>query len=251
MSDLLPATFPGNRRAAVSLTHDDAFAQHLDIAMPQLESFDLRGTFYIPTRASGGSCWHDRPADWNSAAARGHEIANHTQYHPCGMKGRDWVKPNFSLESYTLGRIERELLDATADIHVAVGERGPMSFAYTCCEDWVGPQRDSYRPIVSRLFPAARGCGDRILTDPFNCDRHFIPGWIIRPTTALTDVLRFIDEAIEQGKRAVLTFHGVGGGHSINVSANFHLELLDHIAGLRERLYCDSFIKVAQQIPRG
>ncbi|HMB95475.1 MAG TPA: polysaccharide deacetylase family protein, partial [Tepidisphaeraceae bacterium] len=133
----LPGIFPGNRRAAVSLTYDYAFPEHLDLVIPQLESFDLRGTFYIPTRFVESSAWNTRPDDWKRAAQAGHEIANHTQYHPCGKQGRDWIKPNFSLEAYSLSRIERELIDASTDIHNVVGEGGPVSYAYTCSEDWV------------------------------------------------------------------------------------------------------------------
>jgi sialate O-acetylesterase len=166
------------------------------------------------------------------------------------MKGRDWVKPNFSLEAYSLSRIERELIDASADIQNIVGDQGRISYAYTCCDDWVGPQRESYRPIVSRLFPAARGCGNRVLVDPYNCDLSFVPGQMVFQNTKIADVLSFIDEAVEQNKWAVLVFHGVGGGHAINISANFHLELLDHIANLRDRLCCDTFVNIAAKIPK-
>jgi peptidoglycan/xylan/chitin deacetylase (PgdA/CDA1 family) len=249
MSDLLPAIFPDNRRAAISLTYDDAIAQHLDLVMPQLESYKLRGTFYVPTRTE--STWIDRSNDWKIAAHRGrHEIANHTQYHPCPKQGNDWVKPNFSLEAYSLSRIEQEIIDASKDIAAVIGEQGPISFAYTCAADWVGPQRTSYRPIVARLFPAARGGGERKLIDPRDCDLNFVPAWAMMETTQLADVFAFIDEIIKQGKWAVLCFHGVGGGHSINVSANFHLDLLDHIAARSDRLWCDTFINVAKQIPR-
>jgi sialate O-acetylesterase len=103
---ILPGIYPNGARGAVSLTYDDALAVHLDTAMPQLESFGLRGTFYIPTRASMADAWRERPADWRAAAERGHEIANHTQYHPCSIT-HDWVKPNFSLESYSLAAWSR------------------------------------------------------------------------------------------------------------------------------------------------
>jgi peptidoglycan/xylan/chitin deacetylase (PgdA/CDA1 family) len=250
MNNDLPAIFPDNRRAAVSLTYDDALDQHLDLVMPQLESYDLRGTFYVPTRTKN-SAWITRPTDWKIAAERGkHEIANHTQYHPCGMKGRDWVKPNFSLEAYSLARIEQELVEASKDIAAVIGEQGPISYAYTCGDDWVGPNRESYRPTVARLFPAARGGANRKLVDPYDCDLNFATGWGMFEATKLPDVFAFIDEAIEQGHWAILIFHGVGGGHNINVSAKFHLEILDHIANRRDRIYCDTFINIAKEIAK-
>jgi sialate O-acetylesterase len=244
MSDLLPGVFPDDRRAAISLTYDDGLAEHLDLVIPQLESFGLRGTFYVPTRYVENSSWTSRSQEWASAARRGHEIANHTQYHPCGGEGRDWVKPNFRLEAYSPGRMESELIGASADIRATVGDQGPHSYAYTCGDDWVGPQRSSYRPIVSRLFPAARSASPG-LADPYECDLSFVPAWAMFDTTPRTDVLRWIDEAIERGRWAVLIFHGVGGGHSINVSPQFHLEIVDHVVRHRDRLWCDTFLKVA------
>jgi peptidoglycan/xylan/chitin deacetylase (PgdA/CDA1 family) len=250
MTFQLPGFFPDNRRAAISLTYDDALDQHLDIAIPQLESFGLRGTFYIPTRMAD-SAWITRPAEWKIAAERGHhEIGNHTQYHPCGMKGRDWVKPNFSLEAYSLARIEQELIHASRDIAAVVGEQPAVSYAYTCGDDWVGPEHTSFRPTVARLFPAARGVSSSTLIDPFNCDLNFVPGWALFETTKLDDVITSIDEAVKLGRWLVLIFHGVGGGHHINVSANFHLEIIDHIAKLRERLWCDTFVNVAEKLSR-
>ena len=248
----LPSFFPNNHRAAISLTYDDALPQHLDLVMPQLESFGLRGTFYIPTQSKGDSAWITRPQDWKTAVGRGrHEIANHTQYHPCGMHGRDWVKPNFSLEAYSLARIEDELIHASRDIAEVIGDQGAISYAYTCGDDWVGPEKISYRPVVARLFPAARGVGNRKLVDPYDCDLNFVPGWAMVETTKLEDVLAFIDQAVETGRWAVLVFHGVGGGHHINVSAQFHLEILDRIATLRDQIWCDTFVKVAEKIRQG
>jgi len=245
----LPSFFPDKHPAAISLTYDDALPQHLDLVMPQLESFGLRGTFYIPTQLKGDSSWFTCPGDWKTAVQRGrHEIANHTQYHPCGMRGRDWVKPNFSLEAYSLSRIEDELVHASKDIVDVVGDQGAITYAYTCGDDWVGPEKTSYRPVVDRLFPAARGVDHRKLVDPYDCDLNFVPGWAMFETTKLADVLALIDEAVERGRWIVLVFHGVGGGHHIDVSAHFHLEILDRIAVLRDQLWCDTFVKVAERI---
>src|SRR5688572_9331856 len=122
---MLPGMFPGSARGAVTLAYDDALPQHLDIAIPDLEAANLRGTFYIGTRMGGSSCFESRPAEWRAAAERGHEIGNHTQYHPCSA---DWVKPNFRLEAYTISRMEGELVAANRDIAAVVGNDNPRSF---------------------------------------------------------------------------------------------------------------------------
>ncbi len=41
-------TWPNGAAAAVSLTFDDNCASHLDTAVPMLDEFGLRGTFYLP-----------------------------------------------------------------------------------------------------------------------------------------------------------------------------------------------------------
>ena len=247
MTFAIPGIFANGARGAVSLTYDDALDAHLDVVIPQLESFGLRGTFYIPTRAPMAEAWRARPNDWRAAAARGHEIANHTQYHPCSI-AHDWVKPNFSLEAYSLARMEPELVGATNEIRKVTGVDRVPSFAYPCCEEFVGPERTSYRPMVNRLFPAARGGAKRELADPFACDLAFVPAWAIHEKTQLADAKGFIDEAIDRGHWAVLIFHGVGGGHAISVSAQFHVELCDHIVSRKSDLWCDTFLNVVTRV---
>jgi peptidoglycan/xylan/chitin deacetylase (PgdA/CDA1 family) len=177
---ILPGLFPDGRRAALSLTYDDGAAQHLDVVMPDLEAVGLRGTFYVHTRQDPGSAWHTRRDEWRAAAGRGHEIGNHTQYHPCG-KHFDWIKPNFSLEAYGLGRMEAELVAASRDLDEAVGPSPMRSFAYTCGEEFVGPEHTSFRPLADRLFPASRA-GRDVSADLW-CDTFFNVTMHIRRVT--------------------------------------------------------------------
>jgi peptidoglycan/xylan/chitin deacetylase (PgdA/CDA1 family) len=241
----LPPIFRNGCRGAVSLTYDDALDAHLDAAIPDLEAAELRGTFYIPTRQN--NAWQARPDEWKAAHARGHEIANHTQYHPCSGR-HPWVKPNFTLEAYSLARMESELLGASADLTSVLGT-GRTSFAYPCGEWTVGPDETSYRPMVDRLFPAARGVATKKqLVDPFDCDFSYVPAWVLNEKTRADDVIGFIDDAIEQGRWAVVILHGVGGGHSINVARETHRALCRHLAIHRDQIWCDTFLNVAQHI---
>lgn len=244
MSLSLPSIFDDGRRGAVSLTYDDALDVHLNQAIPDLEAAELRGTFYIPTRQR--NAWQARAEEWSRAHARGHEIANHSQYHPCSGR-HEWVKPNFSLEAYSLARMESELLGAAADIASLVGAQ-PTSFAYPCGEWTVGPEESTYRPMVARLFPAARGVAQKQLVDPLDCDFSYVPAWPLSEKIFADAVIRFIDDAIEQQRWAVLIFHGVGGGHGINVSRDVHRAICRHIAVRRDELWCDTFLNVANHV---
>jgi len=241
----LPSIFPNHCRGAVSLTYDDALDAHLDNAIPDLEAAGLRGTFYIPTRQE--NAWQTRPDQWRAAHARGHEIANHTQYHPCSGK-HPWVKPNFRLEAYSLARMESELLGAAADLMPVIGA-GATSFAYPCGEWTVGPDESTYRPMIARLFPAGRGVAlKKQLVDPLDCDFSFVPAWVLTDKTRTDDVIGFIDDAIEHARWAVLIFHGVGGGHAIDVARDTHRAICRELAVRREEIWCDTFLAVAQHI---
>src|SRR5690349_18309010 len=83
-----------NKKCAVALTYDDALNVDLDHAIPALDSVGLKGTFYL----SGYSqALTNRFAEWRKVAATGHELGNHTLFHPCAKKttGRDFVKPEY------------------------------------------------------------------------------------------------------------------------------------------------------------
>ena len=96
------------KKCAVVLTYDDALNVHLDNVIPALDSLNLKGTFYLSGYFPG--C-RNRLSDWSKAAKGGHELANHTLFHPCTGKipGRDWVKPDYDLGSYTMQRLLDEV----------------------------------------------------------------------------------------------------------------------------------------------
>src|ERR1051325_8703276 len=77
------------KKCAVSLTYDDAVEVDITNAIPALDSLGLKGTFYL-------SCYFPdfkkRINDWKIAGQHGHELANHTLFHPCiaNMPGREW-----------------------------------------------------------------------------------------------------------------------------------------------------------------
>lgn len=81
------ATWPGGKRAALSLRFDDSDPSHLDLVDPMLQEYGLRGTFMVnPGPDEPGSrhrsAFQVRLADWKALAARrDHELANHTAHH--------------------------------------------------------------------------------------------------------------------------------------------------------------------------
>ena len=76
--------------SAVVLTYDDAIDVDLDNVIPALDSLDLKGTFYL---IGSSTVVANRMAEWRKAAAEGHELGNHSMFHPCdaSVRGRSWV----------------------------------------------------------------------------------------------------------------------------------------------------------------
>lgn len=72
------------RRGAVSITFDDGLPEHIRYAVPQLNSRNMRGTFFVvqsPELTPRKYDTYFRGEAWKQAAAAGHEIAGHSVTH--------------------------------------------------------------------------------------------------------------------------------------------------------------------------
>ncbi|MGB1892738.1 MAG: polysaccharide deacetylase family protein, partial [Candidatus Latescibacterota bacterium] len=69
--------WPEGKRGAVSLTYDDALPVHYEHVAPLLEEHGLRATFYTNVLSLGAN-----PEAWRQVAAQGHELGNHSIFHP-------------------------------------------------------------------------------------------------------------------------------------------------------------------------
>src|SRR5258706_2846427 len=103
---MTPESFWSPYQGAVSLSFDDGTQNQLDLAVPALDEFGLKGSFYLNP---GGDYWAARLAAWQAVAANGHELGNHTLTHPCpdtvlGRTGGD--------DNLTLAEMEHEILGA-------------------------------------------------------------------------------------------------------------------------------------------
>ena len=94
--------WPGSAQGAVSITFDDAYLSHAEVAAPLLELYGYRGTFYliVDRLFSRGKYQWTSPtaslAQWRTMADKGHEIASHTLSHA-------------ALDSLGVGDLEEEL----------------------------------------------------------------------------------------------------------------------------------------------
>ena len=146
------------KKCAVVLTYDDALNEHLDNAIPVLDSLGLKATFYITAFSQS---MQTRLNEWKKLASKGYELGNHTLYHPCiGGKGREWVKPEYDLNNYTVKR----MIDETRMTNVflqALDGKTKRTFAFTCGDMKIGDSSFIY--AMKNDFVAARAVGQKCI----------------------------------------------------------------------------------------
>jgi sialate O-acetylesterase len=247
--------WPGRAKGAVCLTYDDGLDSHLDFAAPDLEAHNLRGTFYV---TGNSDSVRNRLDEWRDLARRGHEIGNHSLFHPClggtSEEGREWVRPEQDLRDYTVRQMIEELRTANT-LLTALDGRRERSYAYTCADELAGGS--SYVEELRPLFPFARSGRDpfftpepngrdKVVTDLRSLDLHRVHSWMVVEESA-EEMIAFVEEAAENGGLAVLMFHGVGGEY-LTVSRREHQRLLAHLAENRHRLWTNTFFKVLKHV---
>jgi peptidoglycan/xylan/chitin deacetylase (PgdA/CDA1 family) len=241
----LPFSWPNGAKAAVALTYDDGVDVHLDHAAPDLEAAGLRGTFFVPGHSESLA---KRLPEWRALAARGHELGNHAIFHPClrnvPQGGRAWVRPEYALESYTVERIRAEAAAMSTTLLAVDGET-IRTFAYNCGDTTAGGQ--SYVDALRPLFLAARAGEDRIVADVPALDPMVVPSWMVQNVSG-DAMIAFVKKALEAGGLAVFMFHGVGGGHSIDISREAHQKLLAWLAANRQEVWTDTFRNVMTHV---
>ena len=222
--------WPGGRRGAISLTYDDGLNSQLEIAAPQLEAHGFRGTFFLT-----GENMLERQADWIALEARGHEIGDHTETHPCELRPYDGAR----FQQTQLGPMEA-YLDAN------FRTPRPRLFAYPCGATELGrhgdlnARRRAYITLMRQDFRAARTV-DGGPNDPWLVKRFRYLLQASAPTYDADDpkpALAYAQQAIDRGYWAILIFHDVlearqGSG---DTSRATHEAILDWIGG--QSLWC-------------
>lgn len=163
----VPATnfgWPGGKRAALSLSFDDARASQVDTGTSLLNRYGVKATFYVLPAAV-----EQRLEGWQQAVTDKHEIGNHSLLHPCS--GNLVWSQSKALEDYTLEKMREELTKANDRIHELLGVK-PKVFAYPCGHTFVGRGRNtqSYVPLVAELFASGRRWLDEGSNNPVFCD---------------------------------------------------------------------------------
>lgn len=226
----------------VVLTYDDALDVHLDNVMPVLDSLQLKATFYLSGYSNGLT---KRINEWKRAAQNGHELGNHTLFHPCigGKPGREFVTPDYDLNTYTVNRMINEIRMTNALLK-AIDGKTKRTFAYPCGDMKIGDS--AYLTSIQNEFTGARGVkyglvpAEKVNLIDINC-------YSGNGQTG-EQLIEEVKKAMQTQTVLVFLFHGVGGGSSLNVSINAHRQLLEFIKKNESKIWITTMTEVCEYI---
>ncbi|MGH7495628.1 MAG: polysaccharide deacetylase family protein [bacterium] len=230
------------KQCAVSLTYDDALNVHLDYVIPALDSLGLKGTFYL---SGYFPAFRERMSEWKSAADKGHELGNHTLFHPCTGKlpGREWVQPDYDLGNYSMRRLLDEIKMANTLLE-AIDGKTKRSFAYPCGDTRIGDS--SYVDKIRGDFVAARGVTED-MPGISEIDLYNVGAYVINGQSA-EELIDLVKQAMESNALIVFLFHGVGGEHALNISLREHRKLLHFLKQNETAIWIAPFVEIAEHV---
>jgi peptidoglycan/xylan/chitin deacetylase (PgdA/CDA1 family) len=229
------------KKCAVVITYDDAINEHLDNAVPVLDSLGLKATFYITAFSTS---MQNRLSDWEKLPAKGYELGNHTLYHPCiGGVGREWVSKEYDLNNYTVKRMVDETRMTNLFLQSLDGKT-KRTFAFTCGDMKIGDS--SFINAMKNDFVAARAVRNEMHkineVDLYNVDCYMVNNH------SFEQMKDWVDKAMQTNSLLVILFHGVGGGNGLNVSLDAHKQILSYIKQNEKDIYAAPMIEVAEHI---
>jgi peptidoglycan/xylan/chitin deacetylase (PgdA/CDA1 family) len=223
--------WPNDAKAAVVLTYDDALTSQLDTAVPALDKRGFKGTFFLSNVKQA-----DVPR-WRAVAGEGHELANHTLFHPCSAKSVSW-DPRYTLEAYTPDSMLKEIGQQNV-LLTAIDGRLRHGFAPPCGETMAGG-KDYLEPLrAANLVSYSRGVGVTpadASVDISEIDLMHIPSRGFPEGATGAQLIKFAEQARAGGGMAVFAFHGVDGDY-LRVSREAHEALLDWLSVHRQEIW--------------
>lgn len=223
--------WPGGQKVAVSLSYDDALNSQLDNAVPALDKYNLKASFYL---LPNSSVMNERLEDWKVIAKNGHELGNHSIYHPCrgSLPNREWVTPHHDLDNYSVEQMIEEVTTANTFLK-AVDGNTERTFTPPCLESLAGGE--DYLSKVRELFVAIKGA-------EFEPDFFVL---IVPIGVTGKELVEYIKTVPPETSLVNIVFHGIGGD-DLSVSSEAHLELLKFLSDNDKTYYVDTYINIAK-----
>jgi sialate O-acetylesterase len=238
--------WPNGTGCAVSLTYDDSLTVHHGLVAPLLDTHGVRGTFYL-------SIHNLRDFDaWKGVATRGHELGNHSLFHPCRRQPPErfgWLAEDYDLANYTERRFHDELKLASKVLDMLDGGR-PRSYGNNCCNLTIGSGENErpMDPILEKLFVAARGT---VINKPVDPAKPVFTrlGHYSGDGKTFKQLRDEIENARAQGAWIIYMFHGVGKGtHNLFIDEEEHRQLVEWLGKERATIWTAPLVDVAQHL---
>lgn len=230
-------------RCIVSLTYDDALPCHFESVAPLLEEHGLHGTFYVPC----GPSFFQHTEAWREVAAQGHELGNHTVFHPC--HDQTWLDQAYNLRHYTARRWSDEVRLANSILSLVDG-RTVRSFGNTCHHDVIGSgdSAATVTNLASDFFVAARGEHTRKPVDLKKIN-WFNLGTRSADHATFEELRIEIDRMTARGGWLILTTHAIGPrDHKLHMDEDEHTRLIEWLATRQETIWTAPVRVVAEAI---
>lgn len=226
--------WPNGARAAVSLSYDDTLNSQLDNAVPALDKHGIKASFYL---ILSSEVLFERLDEWRKLAANGHELGNHTIYHPCSaaQPDREWVRPHNDMDRRTVEHMRDEVRVANTFLK-AIDGRDERTLTPPCGD--VNTRDGNYLEHIKDLVVATKG------------SENLPPGVVSYDLpSAVTgqQLIAIVEKAAERGGFANIIFHGVGGDH-LAVSTQAHAELIAHLAANRATYWTDTYMNIMKHV---
>lgn len=231
--------WPAGVRAAVSLSYDDALDSQLDHAIPALDRAGLKGSFYL--QLSNPSV-RTRMAAWRAAAARGHELGNHSLFHQCSgsAPGHAWVQGARDLDTTSAAQMRDQVVLANTML-AAIDGKTERTYTVPCGDRRAAGQ--DYLPGIAREFVGIKvGGGDGVIPSMDTLDPLAVP--VLAPEgLSGKELIAIVERAGARGAMVNFTFHGVGGDY-LQTSEAAHGELLAFLAAHRSEYWTGTFLEL-------
>jgi sialate O-acetylesterase len=238
--------WPGEATGAVSLSYDDSIPIHHLRVAPLLEQHGLRATFYLSVRNL------ESPAAWKAVAAQGHELGNHSLFHPCRREdtpGFAWLPEHYNLKDYTPGRWRDELAVANLVFDLLDGGQ-PRTYGNNCTNLTIGRdgEEQPMDPILASLFVAARGTITNQPVDPAQ-PQFMRLGHYSGDGKTFAQLRAEVEAARASGGWIIYMFHGVGEGtHPLFIADDEHRQFVEWLGQNRTTIWTAPVVAVASHL---
>jgi peptidoglycan/xylan/chitin deacetylase (PgdA/CDA1 family) len=220
-------------RAIICLTYDDGLETQLSTVIPQLDSAGFKATFFLNSihGSSQSEMIGQTPEavlGWTNAAKNGHELGNHTVFHPCPEKV-GWAKA-LAIDGYTMDKIIQEIITQNSFLSLLDPKRKTRSFAFPCNNVLVAGI--DYSKIIKEKglvkFARAGGDSNSVITNPRSLNTMQVPSWHVWTGTTLQELVAFAEKVKKAGGMGIYQFHGVGG-QIFKISRETHKAFLEYL----------------------